>query len=280
MSYLFVRSVRENSSLITALRGRHSLDRFPLSDALMNQESTAGVQGPAWTRKKYKRHQVHQTPVHDIYGGGGGGNGVGSSSSSLSLHELPPPASSPTPVQREAPYLTHTVRNPLGQVTLVPPDNLGRVRQAHSVDPELPQPQQLPPQAKVKKVRKPKKIQAATEADPAILDAVLNAGRRASPIDSGAGQTLNNGLHSSNTNGFVSEHASRTARPAGTTTSGLTAEPVQRSRSAQSNAERRNVRARAAQTRADAAAAAADDANASQDRSGRTYELSNHRWPR
>lgn len=223
----------------------------------MNPETrgVGGVQGPAWTRKKVKQRGPTTSARHEIYDGA-----VGSSSSSLSLHE-------PTlvQVQREAPYLTHTVRNPLGQVTLVPPDNLGRARLANSADPDIQSP---PPQPKVKKTKRSKKIQAATEADPAILDAVLNAGRRPSPVNSattataqGSAQPVTTPSSTHNLGGTYFD-ANRERTNGGNTPS-LSAESMHRSRSGQSNAERRIARARAAQTRADYSAASAAAAAAS-----------------
>lgn len=131
--------------------------------------------GPAWTRetkKKGKRTQQQQQPFYSA-------TGSNSASSSSLLQQQPPPISpstSPVP-QQEAPYLTHVVRNPLGQLTLVPPDNLGRQR--HSGDSDgghQPFPPQPPPT--VKKKKKKKKLQRNDgQPDTAILDAVINAGR-------------------------------------------------------------------------------------------------------
>jgi hypothetical protein len=238
----------------------------------MNPELPSGgvVHGPAWTRKKNKRKDNLQ---HDVYSGGGG---IGSSSSSLSLHDYSTPAAL-VHVPREAPYLTHTIRNPLGQVTLVPPDNLGRARLAHSPDPTTTATDSSSAQTttttKVKKSKKPKKIQAATEADPEILNAVLNVGRRPSPVNHGASGTgAGHVLGTDATNGHTQDSGTRirTTRATGLG-SATTVAPMQRSASAQSNAERRSARARAAQARVDEAAiASARTARTDEDRSSRS----------
>ncbi|KDE05568.1 hypothetical protein MVLG_04063 [Microbotryum lychnidis-dioicae p1A1 Lamole] len=149
--------------------------------------------GPAWTRDRKKNKQTAFTPP--VYGT------TGATASSTSLPEPAPP--------QEAPYLAHAVRHH-GQLTLVPPDNTGRRRgagqldaastsassvastsslhQHHSssvVEPcratmgpveEISAPSPAPAPTK-KKVKKAKKPVAPAVPDPAILDAVFNAGR-------------------------------------------------------------------------------------------------------
>ncbi|SGY16293.1 BQ5605_C012g06833 [Microbotryum silenes-dioicae] len=149
--------------------------------------------GPAWTRDRKKNKQTAFTPP--VYGT------TGATASSTSLPEPAPP--------QEAPYLAHAVRYH-GQLTLVPPDNTGRRRgagqldaastsassvastsslhQHHSssvVEPsratmgpveEISAPSPAPAPTK-KKVKKAKKPVAPAVPDPAILDAVFNAGR-------------------------------------------------------------------------------------------------------
>ncbi|SCZ93469.1 BZ3500_MvSof-1268-A1-R1_Chr6-3g08681 [Microbotryum saponariae] len=152
--------------------------------------------GPAWTRDRKKNKQTALTPP--LY------RTTGATASSTSLPEPAPP--------QEAPYLAHAVRHH-GQLTLVPPDNTGRRRvagqldaastsatsvastsnlnQHHSssvVEPSratmgpaeeisAPSPAPAPTKKKVKKVKKPV---APAVPDPAILDAVFNAGRNGS----------------------------------------------------------------------------------------------------
>ncbi|KAK4048366.1 hypothetical protein OIO90_005836 [Microbotryomycetes sp. JL221] len=85
--------------------------------------------------------------------------------------------------QQEAPYLTHAVRNAHGQVTLVPPDNLGRQRSPGTVD------QHTKPNKVVKKKPKKPKKSTSTRPDAAILEAVFNAGRKSTPTSPSATAT-------------------------------------------------------------------------------------------
>ncbi|SCV67637.1 BQ2448_5248 [Microbotryum intermedium] len=148
--------------------------------------------GPAWTRDRKKNKQPSTPPVY------GSTHPIGSTSTS-SLLEPPPP--------QEAPYLAHAIRHH-GHLTLVPPDNTGRRRgsgqldaastSASSVastsnfnlnhpssmglgeDPPRPTPAPDPAPAAAptkKKVKKVKKSVAPAVPDPAILEAVFNAGR-------------------------------------------------------------------------------------------------------
>lgn len=147
-----------------------------LATASPAEPAMAEQLGPAWTRetKKNKSKRPTTSNTQQPFYSATGSN----SASSSSLVHLPPTAQpSPStasaaaqaPPVQEAPYLTHLVRNPLGQLTLVPPDNLGRQRQPGQGD--APMTDEQPPPAKVKKKKKKR------QKDPAIMDAVINAGR-------------------------------------------------------------------------------------------------------
>ncbi|KAK4053368.1 hypothetical protein OIV83_001532 [Microbotryomycetes sp. JL201] len=173
------------------------------------------MSAPAWASDKLKassravkhsRQHNHQDDVGDapMYYSGPG------SSSSLDLTATPAAttraASAATTrgsannnaVAQEAPYLTHVVRNAHGQLTLVPPDNLGRQRTAGTVDEHNTLAQQQPHKTpnKVKKARKQQQQSQQQHSsrqrkpDAAILDAVINAGRRSTATTSDEQQAL------------------------------------------------------------------------------------------
>lgn len=194
------------------------------------------MEGPAWTREPKKKGKKpartivssapaagqQQTPFYSA-------SGSNSASSSSLLHL--PSTSAP---QQEAPYLTHAVRNPLGQITLVPPDNLGRQRQRGEGDAAsfASDEQQAPVKVKKKRKKKP---------DPAILDAVINVGRISPAALPEAG-------------GPEGGRSSRSAEDRGLSPAGrAVAQDMGRSRSAQQVERNRLAAAEAAQTRQDSA---------------------------
>ncbi|KAM0787438.1 hypothetical protein ACM66B_003518 [Microbotryomycetes sp. NB124-2] len=156
----------------------------------------------------------------------------------------PATSSSPAAVQ-EAPYLTHAVRNAHGQVTLVPPDNLGRQRTVGTLDERNTLAQQQPykpppsPSAaaqsnKVKKKQKKQPRRKPTGPDSAILDAVINAGRKQQhqqqqQLDVGSSQAATRPMirsHSSNRSIDTLASSSQASHHPSITSTSTTQEPA------------------------------------------------------